>query len=54
MSRMRPARIRTRPRTIGERFAIEQPLLKSVPDKPFETGPVMSLRVDRYVRTNRY
>ncbi|WP_143653587.1 IS21 family transposase [Streptosporangium subroseum] len=51
-------RIGTRPRTIGEHFAIEQPLLKALPDEPFETGLLMSLRVDRYaqisVRTNHY
>jgi hypothetical protein len=51
-------RIGTRARTVGEHFAIEQPMLKPVPDEPFETGLRMSLRVDRYaqvsVRTNRY
>jgi transposase len=51
-------RIGTRPRTIDEHFAAEQPHLKPVPGEPFETGRVFSLRVDRYaqitVRTNRY
>ncbi|MGV9915588.1 IS21 family transposase [Streptomyces tendae] len=51
-------RIRSRPRTIGEYFAVERPLLRPLPDEPFETGRVFSLRVDRYaqvsVRTNRY
>jgi hypothetical protein len=51
-------RIGARPRTIGEYFAIERPLLKPVPDEPFATGLQLSLRVDRYaqvsVRTNRY
>jgi hypothetical protein len=51
-------RIGSRPRTVGEHFAIEQPLLKPMPQEVFETGLVMSLRVDRYaqisVRTNRY
>ncbi|MGW7613327.1 Mu transposase domain-containing protein [Streptomyces sp. NPDC054766] len=51
-------RIRSRPRTIGEYFASEQPLLAPLPDEPFETGRLFTLRVDRYsrisVRTNRY
>jgi transposase len=51
-------RIGTRPRTVGEHFAVEQPLLKPLPDEPFETGLQLSVRVDRYaqitVRTNRY
>ncbi|MFJ9675386.1 IS21 family transposase [Streptomyces sp. NPDC101221] len=51
-------RIGSRPRTIDEYFAIEQPLLMPLPDEPFETGRVFTPRVDRYsqitVRTNRY
>ena len=51
-------RIRSRPRTIGEYFAAEQPLLAPLPEEPFETGRLFTLRVDRYsqisVRTNRY
>ncbi|MFD9624007.1 hypothetical protein ACFWB2_43415 [Streptomyces virginiae] len=51
-------RIRSRPRTIGEYFTAERPLLGSLPDEPFETGQPFTLRVDRYsqisVRTNRY
>ncbi len=51
-------RIRSRPRTIGEYFAAEQPLLAPLPQEPFETGRLFTLRVDRYgqisVRTNRY
>lgn len=51
-------RIGSRPRTIGEYFAVERPLLKPLPGEPFETGLVLSPRVDRYsqvgVRTNRY
>ncbi|MET9683360.1 Mu transposase domain-containing protein [Streptomyces coeruleorubidus] len=51
-------RIRSRPRTIGEYFAVERPVLRPLPDEPFETGRLFSLRVDRYaqirVRTNRY
>ncbi|WP_327687890.1 Mu transposase domain-containing protein [Streptomyces tubercidicus] len=51
-------RIRSRPRTVGEYFAVERPLLQPLPDEPFETGRLFTLRVDRYsqisVRTNRY
>jgi transposase len=51
-------RIRLRPKTIGEYFADERPLLAPLPEEPFETGYVSSLRVDRYaqvsVRTNHY
>jgi hypothetical protein len=51
-------RIGARPCTIGEYFAVERPLLKPLPDEPFETGLLLSVRVDRYsqitVRTNRY
>jgi transposase len=51
-------RIGTRPRTVAEHFAVKQPLLKPLPDEPFETGLQLGLRVDRYsqitVRTNRY
>jgi transposase len=51
-------RIGSRPRTIGEYFAVEKPLLKPLPDEPFETGLLLTPRVDRYsqitVRTNHY
>ncbi|WP_211245776.1 Mu transposase domain-containing protein [Actinomadura oligospora] len=51
-------RIGARARTVGEYFAIERPLLRPVPDQPFETGLVLPVRVDRHsqitVRTNRY
>jgi transposase len=51
-------RIGSRPRTIDEYFAVEQPLLMPLPQEPFETGRVFTPRVDRYsqitVRTNRY
>jgi hypothetical protein len=51
-------RIGHRPRAVGEYFAIEKPLLKPLPDEPFETGLLLPARVDRYsqitVRTNRY
>jgi hypothetical protein len=51
-------RIGGRPRTIGEYFAVERPLLQPLPAKPFETGLLLGLRVDRHsrisVRTNRY
>jgi hypothetical protein len=40
-------RIGSRPRTVGEYFAIKQPMLKPVPDEPFETGVVLSPRVDK-------
>lgn len=51
-------RIRSRPKTIGEHFALEQPRLKPLPVEPFETGRWFTPRVDRYgqimVRANRY
>lgn len=51
-------RIGSRPRTIGEYFAAEQPLLRPISDEPLETGLWLSVRVDRYAqvtaRTNRY
>jgi len=51
-------RIRSRPQTIGERFALERPLLAPLPDEVFETGRFFTPQVDRYsqitVRTNRY
>lgn len=51
-------RIGARERTIGEDFAVEQPLLVPLPDDDFETGIWLTPRVDRFsqvtVRTNRY
>jgi transposase len=51
-------RVGMRIRTIGQDFAAEQPLLIPLPDEPFETGLVLTPRVDRYgqvmVRNNRY
>jgi transposase len=51
-------RIGSRPRTIDEYLAVEQPLLMPLPQEPFETGRIFTPRVDRYsqitVRTNRY
>lgn len=51
-------RIGARARTVGEYFAIERPLLRTVSEEPFETGLLLPVRVDRYsqitVRTNRY
>ncbi|MFD8743420.1 IS21 family transposase [Streptomyces sp. NPDC059616] len=51
-------RIGSRPRTVDEYFAVEQPLLMPLPEEPFETGRLFTPRVDRYsqiaVRTNRY
>ncbi len=41
-------RIGSRPRTIGEYFTAERPLLGPLPDEPFETGRLFTLRVDRY------
>ncbi|MFE2181023.1 IS21 family transposase [Streptomyces sp. NPDC059455] len=51
-------RIGSRSKTVAECFAFEQPLLRPLPDEPFETGRLFTPRVDRYsqipVRTNRY
>ena len=51
-------RIGARIRTIGQDLSAEQPLLIPLPDEPFETGLVLTPRVDRYgqvmVRNNRY
>jgi transposase len=51
-------RIGGRARTVGEFWAIERPLLRPLPDDPFETGRWFIPRVDRYsqvpVRTNKY
>jgi hypothetical protein len=51
-------RIGMRPHTVGEHFAVEQPLLKPLPEERVETGRWFCPRVDRYaqvtVRTNRY
>jgi hypothetical protein len=52
-------RIGARIRTIGQDFAAEAPRLVPLPDEPFETGLLLSPRVDRYsqlvtVRMNRY
>ncbi|MDI9889238.1 IS21 family transposase [Streptomyces sp. HNM0645] len=51
-------RIGERPRTVGEYFAIEKPLLQPLPEDHFETGRLLTPRVDRYaqitVRMNHY
>ncbi len=51
-------RIGARIRTIGQDFAAEAPLLIPMPDEPFETGLLLTPRVDRYsqvtVRCCRY
>jgi hypothetical protein len=51
-------RIGARIRAIGQDFAAEAPLLLPVPDEPFETGLLLTPRVDRYsqitVRCCRY
>jgi|SRR6266480_1310894 len=41
-------RIGGRARTVGEFLAIERPLLRPLPDEPFETGLWLTPRVDRY------
>ncbi|GAA2350103.1 hypothetical protein [Dactylosporangium salmoneum] len=41
-------RIGTRTHTVGELFAIEQPLLAALPEEAFETGTWLGPRVDRY------
>jgi hypothetical protein len=51
-------RIGSRPQPVSEYFAVERRLLQPLPDEPFESGRLFSLRVDRFsqvsVRTNRY
>jgi transposase len=51
-------RIGARIRTIGQDFAAEVPRLVPLPEEPFETGLLLTPRVDRYgqvtVRMNRY
>jgi hypothetical protein len=51
-------RIGARIRTIAQDFAAEAPRLIPLPDEPFETGLLLTPRVDRYsqvtVRMNRY
>ncbi|MFI0451215.1 IS21 family transposase [Actinomadura sp. 6N118] len=51
-------RIGARAHTVAEYFAIERPLLRPLPDEPFQTGRVFHPRVDRRaqicVRTNHY
>ena len=51
-------RIGSRARTVGEFLAIERPLLRPLPQEPFETGRWFTPRVDRFaqvtVRTNKY
>jgi transposase len=43
-------RIRMQPRTVGEYFAVEQPLLTPLPTEPFDAGQVIETRVDRHSR----
>jgi transposase len=51
-------RIGSRARTVGELFEVGRPLLRPLPDEPFETGLWLTPRVDRFaqvmVRNNRY
>jgi hypothetical protein len=46
-------RIGARIRTIGQDFAAEAPLLIPLPDEPFETGLLLTPRVDRYSSSGR-
>jgi hypothetical protein len=43
-------RINGRVRTVGEMFAIEQPLLRPLPVEAFEPGLSLNPRVDRHAR----
>ncbi|WP_405555769.1 hypothetical protein [Streptomyces canus] len=43
-------RIGAPPRTVGEYFAAEQPLLRPLPEDVFKTGRLFSPRVDRHVQ----
>jgi len=43
-------RINGRVRTVGEMFAIEQPLLRPLPTEVFEPGLSLNPRVDRHAR----
>ncbi|WP_422389357.1 Mu transposase domain-containing protein [Actinomadura luteofluorescens] len=51
-------RIGARAHTVAEYFATERPLLRPLPEEPFQTGREFRPRVDRRaqicVRTNRY
>jgi hypothetical protein len=51
-------RIGSRARTVAEFLAIERPLLRPLPEEPFETGRWFTPRVDRFaqvtVRTSKY
>lgn len=46
-------RIGERPRTVGEYFAIEKPLLQPLPEDHFENGRLLTPRVDRYALVTR-
>ncbi|WP_205650233.1 hypothetical protein [Actinoplanes solisilvae] len=46
-------RIGARDRTIGEDFAVEQPLLVRLPDDDFETGMWLAPRVEPLQPTHR-
>ncbi|MFJ4626956.1 Mu transposase domain-containing protein [Streptomyces sp. NPDC088847] len=43
-------RIPMRPRTVGEYFAVEQPLLAPLPTEPFDAGHVIETRADQRSR----
>ncbi|MFD4863681.1 hypothetical protein [Streptomyces atratus] len=46
-------RIGSRPRTVDEYFAVEQPLLMPLPEEPFETGVGVHMNVPTRVRVKR-
>ena len=43
-------RVGQRTATVGDDFAVEQPLLRALPSEPFETGLSLRPRVDRHAR----
>ncbi len=43
-------RVGQRVTTVGDDFAVEQPLLRALPTEPFETGISLRPRVDRHAR----
>jgi hypothetical protein len=43
-------RISNRVRTVGQDFALEAPQLRPLPSEPFETGLILTPRVDRHAR----
>jgi hypothetical protein len=43
-------RIANHPMSVGHDFAVEAPLLRPLPDEPFDTALLLTPRVDRYAR----